>query len=86
MPVFFETHAERLPIAQLPGYSPDFNPMEHLWKKVQKEAPHLKHFPEFTNFQQEVARALLHFARTPSEITGLMARYCEKLERVDKAA
>jgi transposase len=86
MKVFFETHAERLTIEQLPAYSPDFNPIEHLWKKVKKEATHLKHFPEFTDLQHEVDRALLHFAQTPREITVLMARYCEKLGQVDKAA
>jgi transposase len=86
MKVFFKTHAERLTIEQLPAYSPDFNPLEHLWKKVKKEATHLKHFPEFTALQHEVDRALLHFAQTPSEITVLMARYCEKLGQVDKAA
>src|SRR5437763_8988879 len=75
MQVFFETHAERLTIEQLPAYSPDFNPIEHLWKKEKKEATHLKHFPEFTDLQHEVDRALLHFAQTPSEITVLMARY-----------
>jgi transposase len=86
MQTFFETHADRLTIEQLPAYSPDFNPIEHLWKKVKKEATHLKHFPEFTDLQQEVDRALLHFAQTPREITVLMARYCEKLGKVDKAA
>jgi transposase len=86
MHVFFETHAERLTIEQLPAYSPDFNPIEHLWKKVKKEATHLKHFPEFTDLQHEVDRALLHFAQTTREITVLMARYCEKLGQVDKAA
>jgi hypothetical protein len=29
---------------------------------------------------------LLHFAPTPSEITVLMAHYCETLGKVDKAA
>jgi transposase len=86
MHAFFETHADRLSIEQLPTYSPDFNPIEHLWKKVNKEATHLKHFPEFTDLQQEVDRALLHFAQTTNEITVLMARYCEKLGKVDKAA
>ena len=86
MRAFFVTHADRLTIEQLPAYSPDFNPIEHLWKKVKKEATHLKHFPEFTDLQQEVDRALLHFAQTPREITVLMARYCEKLDKVDKAA
>jgi transposase len=86
MQQFFATHAERLTIEPLPAYSPDFNPIEHLWKKVKKEATHLKHFPEFTDLQQEVDRALLHFAQTTHEITVLMARYCEKLGKVDKAA
>src|SRR5262249_31817115 len=51
MQASFETHAERLTIEQLPAYSPDFNPIEHLWKKVKKEATHLKYFPEFTSSQ-----------------------------------
>ena len=38
MQVFFETHKGRLTIEQLPAYSPDFNPIEQLWKKVKKEA------------------------------------------------
>lgn len=86
MKLFFKAHEERLTIEQLPAYSPDFNPIEHLWKKVKKEATHLKYFPEFTDLQQEVDRALLQFAQTPSEITVLMARYCEKLGKVGKAA
>jgi transposase len=79
MQAFFKAHAARLTIEQLPSYSPDVNPIEHLWKKVKKEATHLKYFPDFAQLQAEVDRALLHFAQTPSEITVLMARYCETL-------
>jgi len=79
MQQFFNAHGARLTIEQLPSYSPDFNPIEHLWKKVKKEATHLKYFPEFTHLQAEVDRALRHFAHTPREITVLMARYCETL-------
>jgi transposase len=86
MKQFFEAHEDRLTIEQLPAYAPDFNPIEHLWKKGKKEATPLKYFPAFTDLQDEVERALLHFAQTPSEITVLMARYGEKLGRVDKAA
>jgi transposase len=76
---FFKAHAARLTIEQLPSYSPDFTPIEHLWKKVKKEATHLKYFPDFSQLQAEVDRALLHFAQTPGEITVRMARYCETL-------
>jgi transposase len=79
MQQFFHAHAARLTIEPLPSYSPDFNPIEHLGKKVKKEATHLKYVPEFTHLQAEVDRALLHFAHTPREITVLMARYCETL-------
>jgi transposase len=79
MQQFFATHANRLTIEPLPAYSPDFNPIEHLWKKLKKEATHLKYFPVFADLQAEVNRALLHFAHTPEEITVLMARYCETL-------
>jgi transposase len=82
MQQFFDTHAERLTIEPLPAYSPDFNPIEHLWKKIKKEATHLKYFPEFVDLQAEVNRALLHFAQTPDEITVLMARYCETLGKM----
>jgi transposase len=79
MQQFFDAHTDRLTIEPLPAYSPDFNPIEHLWKKIKKEATHLKYFPAFADLQAEVDRALLHFAHTPDEITVLMARYCETL-------
>jgi transposase len=79
MEQFFQSHAKRLTKVQLPAYSPDFNPIEYLWKKVKKTATHLKHFPEFTHLQEEVDKALLHFAQTPHEILTLMTRYCESL-------
>src|SRR5262245_29948214 len=79
MQPFFNVHGARLTMEQLPSYAPDFTPIEHLWKKVKKEATHLKYFPEFTRLQAEVDRALRHFAHTPREITVLMARYGETL-------
>jgi hypothetical protein len=76
---FFAAHAARLTKVQLPAYSPDFNPIEYLWKNVKKLATHLQYFPEFTLLQTAVDKALLHFAQAPQAITALMARYCESL-------
>jgi len=44
---FVQAHTARLTIAQLPSYSPDFHPSEHLWKKGKKEATHVKYCPDF---------------------------------------
>lgn len=79
MQQFFADHADRLTMFQLPGYSPDFNPIEFLWKKVKKRATHLRYFPDFALLIERVDDALLHFASTPSEITALMGRYCASL-------
>ena len=76
---FFATHADRLTKFQLPAYSPDFNPIEFLWKKTKKQATHLKYFPTFEALTQSVDRALRHFANLPDEILSLMGRYCESL-------
>jgi transposase len=82
MQQFFVAHAGRLTIAPLPAYAPDFNPIEHRWKKLKKAATHLKHCPECADLPAEVDKALLHFAQTPDEITVLMTRYCETLGKM----
>jgi transposase len=76
---FFATHADRLTKFQLPAYSPDFNPIEHLWKKVKKEATHLKYFATFDSLTAAVDKTLRDFANLPSQILALMGHYCESL-------
>ena len=79
MTEFFAVHAARLTKFQLPAYSPDFNPIEFLWKKVKKQATHLKYFPTFEALSESVDTALGQFADLPHEILALMGRYCESL-------
>jgi transposase len=76
---FFAAHSQRLTIYQLPTYSPDFNPIEFLWKKIKKQATHLKYFPAFDNLTAAVDNALRQFANLPSEILSLMGGYCLSL-------
>ncbi len=76
MAQFFVEHQARLTKVQLPSYSPDFNPIEYLWKKVKKEATHLKYFPEFTSLMEKVDRVLVCLANAPMEIKRLMGLYC----------
>ncbi len=86
MKKFFALHADRLSVFQLPSYSPDFNPIEFLWKKVKKQATHLKYFAQFEHLVDSVETALLHFAEMPSEITSLVGQYCESLAEFALAA
>lgn len=79
MQAFFEKHAERLTVYQLPKYSPDFNPIEYLWRNIKKHATHLRYFPTFDDLTQKVDEKLAYFADLPSAITGLMGKYCESL-------
>ena len=79
MQVFFAKHTDRLTVEQLPRYSPQFNPIEFLWRNVKKKATHLRYFPTFEDLTQKVDEKLRYFAELPSSILALMGRYCESL-------
>jgi transposase len=68
---FFAQQRARLEVFQLPSYSPDYNPIEKLWKKVKKEGTHLQYFPTFAALTEKVEHTLLKFANTPEEILSL---------------
>lgn len=79
MEQFFSAHTERLTVKQLPAYSPDFNPIEYLWRNLKKEATHLRYFPTFEALVAKVDAKLRYFAKLPSAIFGLLGKYCETL-------
>lgn len=76
---FFAKHSDRITVFQLPRYSPQFNPIEYLWRNVKKEATHLRYFPTFEDLTKKVDEKLHYFAQTPKRITNLMGKYCETL-------
>jgi transposase len=72
---FFEKHRERLTVYQLPPYSPDYNPIEYLWRKTKRKATHNKYFAEFGKLAETVDNALERFKQVPEEILGLFGCY-----------
>src|SRR5438093_5626738 len=68
---FFAQQAARLEVFQLPTYSPDYNPIEKLWKKIKQHETHLHYFATFEALTDKVEQALLKFAETPEEILAL---------------
>ena len=76
---FFEQHKDRLIIHQLPSYSPDYNPIEYLWKKVKTSATHNRYFAEFVKLVSSVDQALKVLATQANEILRLMGVYTKHL-------
>jgi transposase len=68
---FFAQQVARLQVFQLPTYSPDYNPIEKLWKKIKQQDTHLHYFPTFEALTEQVEQALLKFANAPEEVLAL---------------
>jgi len=54
---FFEQHRDRITVCQLPSYSPDYNPIEYLWRKTKKHATHNKYIVFQNQILTSIARS-----------------------------
>ena len=72
---FFHINKSCLSVFQLPTYSPDFNPIEKLWKNMKKSHIHLHHFPSFDSLQSKVNQALFDFSLQPFAVLALFGFY-----------
>jgi len=83
---FFEAYRARLTVFQLPSYSPDYNPIEFLWKNVKRESTHNQYFPEFELLVASVNEGLAYFAGQHQTIKSLMGCYVDSLAALPAAA
>ncbi len=84
----FEQHRARLHVTQLPSYSPDYHPIEFLWRATKRTATPNRYFPEFADLITAVEEALAAFSRQPERVKALFGRYLEHMAAapVDPAA
>jgi transposase len=75
---FLVAHSARITVHPLPSYSPDYNPIEYLWKQTKQRATHNQYFKEFAALTVSVEKALAYFATHPETVLGLFGRYCEE--------
>src|SRR6266853_2363205 len=75
---FLAAHSARITAEPLPSYSPDYNPIEYLWKKTKKRATHNKYFKEFAVLTASVDKALAYFATHSETVLCLFGLYCEE--------
>jgi transposase len=79
---FWRAHHDRLFVTQLPSSSPDYNPIEFLWRATQRRATHNRSFPVFDALIGSVEEALAYFAAHPERVTALFGLYLDPLAAV----
>ncbi|MBF0299140.1 MAG: IS630 family transposase [Oligoflexia bacterium] len=75
---FFEQNKKKLKVYQMPSYSPDYNPIEILWKKLKTKGIHLKYFPSFQSIIDKVNELLLYFKDNREEVLKVFGFYTKK--------
>jgi len=83
---FVIQHADRLTVHQLPSYSPDYNPIEHLWRNVKRDKTHNRYFPTFEALMQAVDASLTRFQADPAAVKQLMGPYLDRIADLALAA
>jgi transposase len=83
---FFAQHADRLFVTQLPSYSPDYNPIEFLWRATKRMATHNRYFPEFDALIGSVEETLAFSASHPERVKALLGRYLDHMTETTTAA
>ena len=61
-------------IYRLPSYSPDFNPIEKLWKNTKRDATHCKFFPTFDDLRTSVVKAFEKYLKDATKVICVMKK------------
>jgi hypothetical protein len=75
----------RITAFRLPAFSPDFNPIEKLWKKVKAIATHMVYCADFDDLVIRVESAMDYFSKNPEEILKNFGKF-KKMELSSRAA
>jgi transposase len=78
MQLFFAQQQARLTVCPLPSYSPDYNPIEYLWRNLKKRTTHNKYFAQFTELIAAVDSGLTLLTQQPTEVLRVFGLYCAK--------
>jgi transposase len=68
----------RLTIERLPAFSPDYNPIEKLWKNTKKDSTHLKYFKTFEDLHASVIKTFKNYMQDAGKILCVMKKMREE--------
>lgn len=66
---------EKIELHRLPAYSPDFNPIEGLWRNVKRGFTHNRFFETFEDLCDTVSQGMRSFQKRPNRIIDLCGFY-----------
>ena len=78
--------ADRPTMCQLPSYSPDYSPIEHLRRNVKREKTHSRYSPTFEALTTAVEAGLRHSHAHPAAVKQLMGTSLEEKAAHPQAA
>lgn len=64
----------RMYVHDLPAYSPDYNPIEKLWRNTKRAATHCKYFPTFDDLRKAVIKAFEKYMIDATKVIGVMKK------------
>lgn len=65
---------DKLFVYRLPSYSPDYNPIEKLWRTTKREATHCKYFPTFDDLKNSVFKVFEKFMHNATKVISVMKK------------
>jgi len=62
---------------RLPAFSPDYNPIEKLWKNTKRDATHIKYFKTFEDLHDSVITTFKTYLQDASKVLCVMKKMRE---------
>jgi putative transposase len=72
---WLEANSHRIELARLPPYSPEFNPIEGVWKLTKRRTTHNTFFKTIDERDAALTRTFETFRRRPALIAGQVTRF-----------
>ena len=72
---WLQDHAHRIELHRLPPYSPEFNPIEGVWKATKKQTTHNRFFRTCEERDTALVATFERFQAYPDAIAGHLERF-----------
>jgi transposase len=67
-----EANSDRIELHFIPPYSPEFNPIENLWRLTKRVTTHNRHFATLNDLRVRLARRFNRYQGNPASLRGLL--------------